>query len=101
MYMMMYTDDVAQRYSIADARTSLPTIVDQAEAGQAVELTRRGEAVAVVISLREFERLRGDRPRFGDVYKAFLEKYSLADVGLDADFAAAARDTRAGRRVSL
>jgi len=101
MYMQMYTDDVAKRYSIADARTSLPAIVDQAEAGQFVELTRRGKAVAVVISLREFERLRGDRPEFGERYKHFLEKHSLADVGLDTDFAATVRDRHPGRKVSL
>jgi prevent-host-death family protein len=101
MYMLMYTDDVAQRYSIADARTSLPSIVDQAEAGQTIELTRRGKPVAVVVSLREFERLRGDRPQFAALYKAFLAKHSLADVGLDAGFAASARDRKPGRKVSL
>lgn len=90
-----------RRYSIADARTNLPTIVDQAEGGLSIELTRRGTPVAVVVSLREFERLRGERPRFGDVYKSFLKKYSLADVGLDEDFVRSARDRGLGREVSL
>jgi prevent-host-death family protein len=89
------------RYSIADARTSLPTIVDQAEGGMNIELTRRGRPVAVVVSLREFERLRGDRPRFGDAYRRFLEKYSLAQVGLEDDFVASTRDKGLGREVSL
>ena len=44
---------MAKRYSIAEARSNLPTIVDQVEAGQEIELTRRGKAVAVVLSLRE------------------------------------------------
>lgn len=92
---------MSQRYSIADARTSLPTIVDQAEAGQRVELTRRGKPVAVVVSLREFERLRGDRPRFSDAYRTFLAKYSLKEVGFDDDFAASTRDKGTGRKVSL
>jgi prevent-host-death family protein len=90
-----------RRYSIADARTNLPTIVDQAEGGLDIELTRRGRSVAVVISLREFERLRGERPRFSDAYKNFLEKYSLAEVGLDEDFVASTRDRGRGREVSL
>jgi antitoxin (DNA-binding transcriptional repressor) of toxin-antitoxin stability system len=34
--------------------------VHQAEAGVEVELMRRGQAVAVLVSHREFERLRGD-----------------------------------------
>lgn len=101
MYITMYIDVMSKRYSIADARTSLPTIVDQAEAGQRVELTRRGKPVAVVVSLREFERLRGDRPRFSDAYKNFLDTYSLDEIGLDDDFAASMRDKGTGRKVSL
>ncbi len=89
------------RYSIADARTSLPTIVNQVEGGRNIELTRRGRPVAVVVSLREFERLRGDRPRFGDVYRSFLKKHSLAQVGLDDGFGVSIRDKGAGREVSL
>ena len=92
---------MSQRYSIADARICLPTIVDQAEAGQRVELTRRGKPVAVVVSLREFERLRGDQSGFRDAYKKFLDKYSLHEIGLDDDFAAATRDKSTGRKVSL
>ena len=92
---------MSRRYSIADARTSLPTIIDQAEAGERVELTRRGKPVAVVVSLREFERMRGDRPRFGEAYKKFLENYSLTEIGLDDDFGATTRDRSPGRKVSL
>jgi prevent-host-death family protein len=92
---------MSQRYSIADARISLPAIVDQAEAGERVELTRRGKPVAVVVSLREFERLRGDRPGFRDAYKKFLERYSLDEIGLDDDFVPGTRDKGTGRKVSV
>jgi prevent-host-death family protein len=90
-----------QRYSISEARTSLPAIVDLAEAGRQIELTRRGRPVAVVVSLREFERLRGERPRFADAYKVFLSKHSLAEIGLDEDFVRSVRETGPGREVSL
>ena len=100
MYMTMYSQSMTERYSIADARTSLAAIVDQAEAGQKVELTRRGRAVAVVISLREFERLRGGRRPFGKAYRAFVEKYPPSKIGLDAEFPPA-RDKATGRKVSL
>ena len=53
LYMYMYIFDMAKRYSIAEARSNLSSIVDQAEAGQEIELTRRGKPVAVVVSLRE------------------------------------------------
>ena len=97
----MYISRMPRRYSIAEARSHLPTIVDQAESGVEVELTRRGEPVAVVVSSREFERLRGTRVHFGDAYKKFLKTHSLREVGVDDDFAASARDRTAGRTVSF
>lgn len=91
---------MAERYSIADARTSLVAIVDKAEAGWTVELMRRWRAVAVVISLREFERLRGGRRSLAKAYQAFTEDYPLSEIGLDPDFTPA-RDKWTGRSVSL
>jgi prevent-host-death family protein len=92
---------MSQRYSIAEARSRLPKIIDQAEAGVEVELTRRGRPVAVLISHREFERLRGKPRHFGDAYRKFLETHSLHDVGVDDDFAASVRDRTSGRKVSV
>jgi len=90
-----------QRYSIAQARSQLSTIVDQAESGLEVELTRRGRPVAVVVSCREFERLRGTRQHFGDAYRRFIATHALEDVGVEVDFAASARDRAVGRAVKL
>ena len=101
MYITMYIDGMSHRYSIAAARISLPTIVDQAEAGLTVELTRRGKPVAVVISLREFERLRTDRAKFGEVYRVFLETHVLEDVGLEPDVVTSLRDQGPSRKVLL
>jgi prevent-host-death family protein len=101
MYMVMYITDMARRYSIAEARSHLPAIVDQAEAGAEVELTRRGRPVAVVVSTMEFERLRGKRRHFGDAYRTFLASHPLEDIGGDDDFARGIRDRSSGRKVSL
>jgi prevent-host-death family protein len=76
----MYVTGMAKRYSIAEARSNLASIVDQAEAGQEIELTRRGKPVAVVVSLRELERLRGERVPFRDAYRRFLERHPLREV---------------------
>ena len=97
----MYIYRMSKKYSIAEARSNLPAIVDQAEAGMEVELTRRGKPVAVVVSLREFERRRGEGSRFGDAYKKFLKKYSLKKVGIEEGFFQSARAKGAGRAVSL
>ncbi len=101
MYITVYIGSMAQKYSIAQARSSLPTIVDQAEAGQQVELTRRGKPVAIVVSLREFERLRGKRAGFGEAYLSFLENHSLGEVGVDEDFATSVRDRSTGRKAAV
>lgn len=44
-------------WSIAEARDHLPSLVHEAEQGGRVSLTRRGKAVAVLISVSEYDRL--------------------------------------------
>lgn len=92
---------MSRRYSIAEARSNLPAIVDQATGGQEIELTRRGIPVAVVISLGEFTRLRGKRLRFGDAYRRFLEQHVLGDVGFAKGYFDATRNRDPGRKVAL
>jgi len=92
---------MVKRYSIAEARSNLPTILDQAEAGVEVELTRRGKPVAILISHRQLERLRNDRPQFSEAYAAFLRTHSLEAIGVDRAFFQALREKGAGRKVSL
>jgi prevent-host-death family protein len=101
MYIVMYTGDMSRRYSIADARSSLPHIVDQAEAGVEVELTRRGRPVAVVVSRRTFDRLRERRGQFSEAYQRFLVQFSLDEIGFDQAEQLTTRDTASGRRVVL
>lgn len=97
----MYTLLVTKRYSIADARSNLPRIVDQAEAGEAVELTRRGKPVAVLVSVHEFERLRAGRVSFGDALRRFTATHSPQELGSEDDAFAAVRDREPGRKVAF
>jgi len=101
MYILMYTRNMLQRYSIAEARAHLPRIVDQAEAGIEVELTRRGRPVAVLVSRHKFDRLQGKGLHFGETYRKFLQKYSVKEIGLEDDFIVSMRDKSSGRKVSL
>lgn len=91
---------MSRKYSIAEARSSLPRIVDEAEAGLEVELTRRGQPVAVLVSRREFDRLRAQRRHFREAYRRFLDQFSLDEVGLEREVTFS-RDKSAGRKVSL
>jgi prevent-host-death family protein len=92
---------MSSRYSIAEARSRLPTIVDEAEAGREIELTRRGRPVAVIVSCQAFERLRGRRLHFGDAYRAFLERHPLDELGLDDNLGSSTRDKTVGRKIVL
>lgn len=92
---------MARSYAIAEARANLPTLIDEVEAGAAVELTRRGRVVAVMMSIAEYERLRRARVSFQDAYQQFLKKHDLARAGVEPGFASKLRDRAPGRKVAL
>lgn len=93
---------MTEQYSIAEARRNLPRLVHEAEAGRSVELTRRGEAVAIIVGRRHFQQLTSGRPDFAESYKKFTEKYDLKEIGFDPDevFSGMRMDTT-GREVNL
>mgnify|MGYP003517197168 CR=1 FL=1 len=75
--------------SIADAKNRLPALIHQAEAGEAVTITRRGKPVAVVISFDEYERVRGAASSWMNRLDAWRKNLpdgveGLTDTELDA-----------------
>lgn len=48
------------RVASNDARHIIPDLIRRAEAGETIELTRYGKAVAVLISSERYERLARD-----------------------------------------
>ena len=104
VYITMGIRDVVMtdRHSIAEARRNLPTLVRSAESGIAVELTRHGEPVAVLIGRKAFERLAAGRRRFTEAYATFERDADLPTLGLDPDAVfGTVRDTMPGRDVEL
>ena len=93
---------MAKQHSIAEARNSLPSLVRAAESGKAVELTRRGEPVAVLIGRRQYERLITKYRAFSETYEAFVREFDLEELAIDPDeLFASTRDDIKGREVSL
>jgi prevent-host-death family protein len=93
---------VAKRRSIAEARTHLPSLVREAESGEAVELTRRGEPVAVLIGRKQYVRLTSKHCRFVEAYEKFAREFDLAALGIDPDEVfSGARDETRGREARL
>jgi prevent-host-death family protein len=100
MYISLYIPPM-KRYSISDARENLPSLVTEAESGSQVELTRRGKPVAVLISIHEYQRMRGNQREFKQAYAEFVRRFDLDEVGLDEAFVRSLRDRSVGREVEL
>jgi len=90
---------VSRRYSIAEARHDLAALVHELEGRDLIELTRRGEPVAVMLSLREYRRLTAGRDRFWEAYSAFREAVDLARLGIEPEIFD--RDPSPGREARL
>jgi prevent-host-death family protein len=76
---------MSEQHSIAEARSSLPRLVREAESGKAVELTRRGEGVAVLIGRRQYDRLISRSRSFSEAWDAFASEVDLASLDIDPD----------------
>jgi prevent-host-death family protein len=90
---------MAKQYSVAEAREKLSHVIQEAEQGAAVELTRRGKPVAVVLSLDAYERLSRKPRSFWASYQEFRRKFGDVEVETQDAFADV-RDPSPGRDFS-
>lgn len=90
-----------KRYSIAEARQNLAAIVHELERRSPIELTRRGEPVAVMLSFREYQQLSSSQPGFWDAYEAFRKQVDLQALAITGDVLGDVRDRSSGRDVEL
>ena len=93
---------MSEQHSIADASSHLDELVRKAEEGEAVELTRQGEAVAVLIGQREYERMNGGpRKRFAEALEEWRRTVDWAEMGDPAEVFANVRQRGPGRDPKL
>ena len=91
---------MTRSYSIAEARDHFAAIVRDAERDSAVELTRRGEPVAVLLSIEEYRRLVAGRKNFWDAYSKFRDEVDLRRLGIEPEIFRGLRDVSTGREAS-
>jgi prevent-host-death family protein len=75
--------------SIAEAKSRFAELVHQAESGQPVRITRRGRAVAVLVSEADYARMNAGRVgllAYTQAWRAEAAQAGLAPWG-DADWA--------------
>ncbi|MCC7358512.1 MAG: type II toxin-antitoxin system Phd/YefM family antitoxin [Anaerolineales bacterium] len=89
------------KYTIAEARHNLAAIVHEAEAKGQIELTRRGEPVAVLLSVDAYRRLTAPPKKFGAAYKAYLASQPVTELDGEPDLLADVRDRTPGREVDV
>ena len=93
---------MTKQYSIAEAKNHLPSLVHEVERGVTVELTRRGKAVAVILSKGDYSRLQSGGAGFWEALKAFRRKVPLKNLGLNPDeIWGGVRDRSPGRNIVL
>lgn len=92
---------MSKSYSIAEARHNLAAIVHELDAASPIELTRRGEPVAVLLSTAAYRRLLPAATSFWAAYSAFRSELSPDDLAGQADPFADVRDRSFGREVVL
>ena len=91
----------SSKVSVAEARQHFARLIKRAQQGKAIEITRRGEPVAVLVSAAEYSAITGDRPSFIDATAQIRERLDVDSLNIgDSDFEGL-REESPGRDVSL
>ncbi len=70
--------------SIAEAKSHLSQLVHQVEDGPPVQLTRRGRPVAMVVSIRDYQRFTPGHDVW-DAVRKLRESHDLEALDIDPD----------------
>lgn len=91
---------MSRRFSIAEARDNFAAIVRDVEEVSAIELTRRGKPVAVLLSMERYRRLMEGKKTFWDAYSEFREKFEPERLDVQPEIFEGLRDISPGRETS-
>ena len=89
------------QYTIVDAKNKLPSIIHSVETGQAVKLTRHGRPVAVLLSIKDYQRLSRKKAGYWSALNSLrkqMEKESLFFTEKDFENI---RDNSSGREADF
>ncbi len=90
--------------SIAAARNQFAALIRQVEDERTrVQVTRRGEPVAIILSQEEYEQLRNPQPQqnFWRVYQQWRQEWAIDTWEDETDPFVGVRDHSPGREVDL
>ncbi len=87
-------------YSIAEARNRFAELVHDLDHVSQIEVTRRGQPVAVLVSVAEFERLRTGGLTFWNAYTAFGQAFDLGALKIEPEVFTGLRELSPGREMT-
>lgn len=89
------------KVSVAEARQNFARLIKRAEHGSAIEITRRGEPVAVLLSASDYAAMTGESSSFAEAVRQVRTRLGVEDLGIgDKDFEGL-RERSPGRDISL
>jgi prevent-host-death family protein len=91
----------ATKVSVAEARQNFARLIRTAQRGRTIEITRRGEPVAVLLSASEYLALTGERPSFVEAVDRVRERLGVDELGIGDEVFEGLRDDSPGREVSF
>jgi prevent-host-death family protein len=91
----------ATKVSVAEARQNFARLIRRAQQGKAIEITRRGESVAVLLSASEYLSLTGDRPSFVEAIDRIRKRLDVNELEIGDEEFAELREKSPGREVSF
>jgi prevent-host-death family protein len=100
MYMEMYTmGRVMTSRSVAETRRELPGLIHSVERGAVVEVTRRGQPVAVLVPVEQYRSMQVGERAFGAAIQDFRRVTDLTKLRIGTAWLRRARLRRdRGRR---
>lgn len=91
----------ATKVSVAEARQNFARLIKKAQRGKPIEITRRGEPVAVLLSASDYLHLTGDRPSFIDAVDRVRERLEVDSLAIGEVEFEGLRDESPGREASF
>ena len=79
---------MATTYSIAEARDQFAALIRNTEENhQPVQVTRRGQPVAVILSAEAYARLVANQPErnFWAAYQEWRQRWNVSDLDIDPE----------------
>ena len=91
---------LSKQYSVEQISVNSNKIIQEVTRGEAIQITRDGKEVAVIISPEEYEKLLNQTPNFWESIERFREEYNIETADIDpSEIFAGVRDKSPGREV--